>query len=615
MHGTSNSITMSELSKLNLVACVTAEIAMVLAVLAATILLFVTEWLRVDVIALLIMLVLGWAGLVGPAEVFAGLSSNAVISVIGVMILGYGVDRSGVMGRLVKPLIKAAGSSESRIIAMIAAVVGGISAFMQNVGAAALFLPAVMRLSKTLQKPASRLLMPMGFAAILGGTLSMVGSSPLIILNDLMAAAGEEKFELFSVTPLGLLLLLGGIVYFLLLGRWVLPSRSGIDASNDQTTLVAQWNLPKSFKPARVGKQSPLIGRTLTALQVPDGMTLVALCDEQEALYSPWTHAHFAEGQILIFLTEEGAAFAQFCSDNLLQATDKPACMEQLLDPHQFGFAELVVASRSNDIGKNLGQVLAAQGLHVSPVAVMSEGAVYRRDLHERVLQAGDAVIVHGQMEDLHGLGTGKAFLPATPIEIEKVDPSQSWKAIGCFIGAIAMALGGASLSLSLMSGALAMVLLRVVTIDEAYRAVDWRTVFLLAGLIPLGVAMDKTGAAAYVAQVMMGALDGQGVLVILLAVAGLTTLFSLFMSNVAATVLLVPLVTHIGMDSGIDPRALALLVGVAASNSFILPTHQVNALLMGPGGYRNADYLKAGGGMTLLFIAIAVTYIYFVHV
>lgn len=203
----------------------------------------------------------------------------------------------------------------------------------------------------------------------------------------------------------------------------------------------------------------------------------------------------------------------------------------------------------------------------------------------------------------------------ATPVEAEDIDESKAWVAGLCFAGSIGLALSGVTLSIALMSGALAMILLRVVSIDDAYRSVDWCTVFLLAGLIPLGVAMESTGAASYVAHQMMLVLTGGHTLLILLAIATLTTLFSLFMSNVAATVLLVPLVIELSELAGIDPRGAALLVGVSASNSFILPTHQVNALLMGPGGYRNADYMRAGGGMTLLFLGIAVGYIYLFHV
>lgn len=174
----------------------TPEIALVLSVLGFTIFLFVTEALRVDVIAIFIMLALGWLGLVTPQQVFSGLSGNAVVSIIAVMILGYGVDRSGLMNRATKPIMRFAGKSERRLVGTVSGVVGLISAFMQNVGATALFLPAMLRLANRTHLPASRLLMPMGFAAILGGTISMVGSSPLIILNDLMKASGQEKFGL-----------------------------------------------------------------------------------------------------------------------------------------------------------------------------------------------------------------------------------------------------------------------------------------------------------------------------------------------------------------------------------------------------------------------------------
>lgn len=211
-------------------------------------------------------------------------------------------------------------------------------------------------------------------------------------------------------------------------------------------------------------------------------------------------------------------------------------------------------------------------------------------------------------------LAHDRDFVVATPVETEDIDESKAWFAGLCFAGVIGLALSGATLSIALMSGALAMALLRVISIDDAYRSIDWRTVFLLAGLIPMGIAMEKNGTASYIAHQMMLMLNGHTLLV-LLAIVTLTTLFSLFMSNVAATVLLVPLVIELAELAGIDPRGAVLLIGVSASNSFILPTHQVNALLAGPDGYHNADYMRAGDGMTLLFLGIAVGYIYLFHV
>jgi di/tricarboxylate transporter len=238
-----------------------------------------------------------------------------------------------------------------------------------------------------------------------------------------------------------------------------------------------------------------------------------------------------------------------------------------------------------------------------------------RGDFSDQALQPGDALILHGRWEDIKVMGDNRNFVLVTPIETEAAGKTKPATATLCFLGAIVLILSGVPLSLGLLSGALAMIILNIVPIDEAYKAVDWRTVFLLAGLIPLGIAMEKTGAASYVANRMILPLQGSHPLLILIAIAALATLFTLFMSNVAATVVLVPLVMIIGGMTGISPRALALLVAVCASNSFILPTHQVNALLMAPGGYHNADYFKAGGILTIFFIVIAVGLIYLLYV
>lgn len=595
----------------------TPEIALVLAVLAVTVFLFVTEVLRVDVVAILVMLALGWLQLVTPQQAFSGLASNAVVSIIAVMILGYGVDHSGLMNRVIKPIMRFAGKSEPRLIGAVSGVVGGMSAFMQNVGAAALFLPAMLRIAKRTHIPASRLLMPMGFAAILGGTLSMVGSSPLIILNDLMQAGGQEKFGLFSVTPLGLILLGAGIAYFMIAGKFVLPAKTGVDSGEtQQRELIDSWQLPTLIHELRVPPASALIGKTREEAGMETGyqLHLIALADEDEILYAPWRHAHFAAGQVLAVIGEQDDV-ERFSTGWGLDLHETVERFEALQNPTAAGYAELFVAPRSSLAGKSIRDIGFRRLYKVEPLLLLSGDDAVRGDFSDRPLHSGDTIVVHGRWTELKVLARDRDFVVATPVEAEDIDESKAWFAGLCFVGAIGLALSGATLSMALMSGALAMILLRVISIDDAYRSVDWRTVFLLAGLIPLGVAMEKTGAASYVAHQMMLVLSGGHTFLILLAIATLTTLFSLFMSNVAATVLLVPLVIELSALAGIDPRGAVLLVGVSASNSFILPTHQVNALLMGPGGYRNADYMRAGGGMTLLFLGIAVSYIYLFHV
>ncbi len=594
----------------------TPEIELVLLVLAATVFLFITELLRADIIAILIMLTLSWAGLVKPAQAFSGLASNAVVSIIGVMILGYGVDRSGIMNRMTRPILSVAGTSEKRLVGLVSAVIGIISAFMQNIGGVALFLPAVLRISRNMRIPASRLLMPMGFAAILGGNLSMVGSSPLIILNDLLRQNGNEPFGLFSVTPVGLPLLLTGILYFLIFGKFVLKKGTKQKMTvTPQQELVETWHLPSKVYPCFISKESPLIGITLEQARLwPDyNLHIIAIKEGHEIVEAPGYHTRFALGQKLVMLGESDDVerfvknYNLYFKKGALQAKD-------LQSMEGTGFAEIIIPPRSPIAGKTLREIKMRKKHNVIPLVLLSGDREEHSDFFDQPLQVGDAVIVHGRWEKIKALGVNHNFALVTPIEAEATGKARPVTAAACFLGAIALALSGTQLSLSFMSGALAMILLRVISIDNAYKAVDWRTVFLLAGLIPLGLAMDQTGAAAYIASHLMQVLRGSHILVILLSVAVLSTLFSLFMSNVAATVLLTPLVMIMGKESGTDPRTLALLVAICASNSFLLPTHQVNALLMAPGGYRNADYLKAGGIMTILFTGIAVGLIYLLY-
>ncbi|MBN1479765.1 SLC13 family permease [candidate division KSB1 bacterium] len=594
----------------------TTEIILVLSVLAITVLLFVFEIFRVDIIAILILLGLAWLGLVPAKEAFSGFASNAVISMIAVMILGYGIDRSGAMNYATRYIMRIAGSSEKRLIAVIATTVGFLSAFMQNIGAAVLFLPALLKISRTNQISPSRLMMPLGFSAILGGTMSMVGSGPLIILNDLLLQGDQAKYGLFSVTPLGVLLLASGVFYFLVFGRFVLPAKSVADTSKGvQQELIDTWRLPSSIFYCRIPKDSAIINKTREDVQFRSlyNLHILSLIEGEDILYAPWRYSRFVEGQILVLLGDRLDVEKLVADYHLLFPIES-----KKLAKFQFnqtcGFAEIIIPPLSPFAGKSIRDIAVRKTFGVEPILLMRGTEEYREDFSDQVLQPGDAIILFGPWDNLKTLGDNRTCVLVTPIEADRTRQNKPVTALLCFLGAIALAISGFHLAVALMTGALAMILLKVLSIDEAYRAIEWQTVFLLAGLIPLGIAMERTGTAAFIAQQLMSWLHGSHTILLLLAVAILATLFSLFMSNVAATVLLVPLVMMMGTMSGVNPRALALLVAVCASNSFLLPTHQVNALLMSPGGYRNIDYLKAGGLMTIIFIVIVTSGIYLIY-
>jgi di/tricarboxylate transporter len=259
-------------------------------------------------------------------------------------------------------------------------------------------------------------------------------------------------------------------------------------------------------------------------------------------------------------------------------------------------------------IGKTLRDLEFRITYGAEVLVILSGEDEWREGLPDLPLRAGDAMVVLGRWERLRAFGTSRNFVLVTPVEGRTgVRRRGATAAVLCFTAAVGLTFTGLSIPISLLSGVVAMVLLRVIPVSEAYRAIDWRTLVLIAGLLPLGIALDTTGTARFIADRVVGLVAGYPTLLILVAVAVLATGFSLVMSNIAATVLLVPLVLVMAGSLGLDPRGLALLAGICTSNSFLLPTHPVNALLMGPGGYRNRDYLVAGGALTVIFIIVAV--------
>ncbi len=592
----------------------TYQIALTLFILATTIVLFVSEKLRVDVVAIVVMIALPWFGLITPAETFSGLSSNAVISVMAVMILGYGVDKSGIMNHLTKPILLVAGKSRKRLTAVISGAVGILSAFIQNIGATALFLPAVLRISNQAGISPSKLLMPIGFSAILGGTLTLFGSSPLIILNDLLAKSGAQPFGIFDVTPIGFALLGAGILYFLFLGKFVLPQSESLQTVDDQATLIDYYSISNEHHIGKVLKHSGIIGKKLDSIQLWDiyKLHLLILKESDDILYVPWRHTAFSEGQILV-LCGPTEGFLRFTEDYQILKLDPEK--EQLTEElKRFGYAEVIIPPYSSLKGHSLKEISFRKKFGVEPVQLHNDqGAIYS-DFSDEKFGAGDILIIHGLWEKIWEIKNSKALIPISRLQDTIRHKKKPLLALICFLGSIMLALSGFQLSHCLFTGAAAMILLGVLNIEEAYKAIDWRTVFLLGGLIPMGIAMNKSGAAQYSAELIFSLISEAHPIFILLSISILTTVFTLFMSNVAATVLLVPLAAFMGKMANISPEALGLLVAVTASNSFLLPTHQVNAFLMGPGGYKNRDYLKGGGIMSFLFILITVLLIFFFY-
>ncbi|MCB2190585.1 MAG: SLC13 family permease [Deltaproteobacteria bacterium] len=610
---------------------------LMLAVVAAAVFLFIVEWVRVDVVAIVMMVLLPELGLLNSADTFRGLSSNAVVAIIGVMIISYGLNRAGLVHRIIQPILGFVSKSPSRLVVTFSSLIAAISGVMQNTGAAVLFLPAIRSVTfQKLKVPISRVLMPIGMAAILGGTLTMIGTSPLILLNDILPP-GMAKFGFLELTPIGLAIAIGGIAYLSTGGMKMLAKISGgqSDFQADKTGSGEDGFLnsyplikgpfeivvPEGYRPEQDTQEVVQIRRrylvNIVAVAKSDGS-----CN-----YSPLPSTTIQPGLALCAYGPEDKV-RSFVEQYGLVLKDNPQVFKDtMFNPSLAGIVEGVVSPRSSLIGQTIKEIRFRETFGVNPLAVHQSGHTYYQELADLPLQAGDTLLLHGTWEKFQALQEfHHNFIIITPFEKEFHKPEKAKWALVSFLVALVMMLISSfyfqslpynpiPLSVCLMVGAVGMVLTKVITISEAYHAVDWRTVFLLGGLIPLGMAVDQTGTANWIARGLVAGLGSlMSPLLLLVVLAVLSCAFTLVISNVGAATLLVPLGISIAHHIGIDPRVAAIVVGLGVSNSFLLPTHQVNALYMGPGEYKTRDYIRIGGILSFIYMValVAMTYVFY---
>src|SRR6056297_178984 len=595
----------------------TSDMVLVLALLGLTIFAFATEIVRIDIAAVSIMVLIGLFGLVPGDQLFDGFASNAVMSVIAVMVLGAGLDRTGVMNTVAASIVRYGGRSESRVVAMLCGTVGVISGFMQNTGATALFLPVTSRISSRLDLPLSGMLIPIGFCAIVGGTLTMIGSSPLILLNDLIQTSNRslppgaealQPFEMFSVTPVGIALLFAALVYSLLVGRRLLPKTGGKKPASPGRTknyFADVYGITGDVHELLVTVDSPLVGmRVSEAEQIDGAPLLLAIQSTDEPRLAPPADEMIWVGTVLgVMGTREQVG--RFAVDNKLRLQPRLRSFGTLFDPGRAGISEVVIPPGSNLIGKTIGDARLRSRFGISVLAINRGEEIVREGLRGEALRVGDCLVSHSSWRDLSAVARDKDFIVATDVPKEEARPQKVAHALVFFLLAMGLILFTEfNLSVALLTGAIGMVLTGVLSMDEAYQAVSWKTVFLMASLIPLGFAMEVTGTAAWLVQEMLALVGNIGEIWMQLALAVLATVFTLVMSNVGATVLLVPIAINIALATDANPAIYALIIALGTSNAFILPTHPVNALIIGPGGYKVKDFIRVGLPMSVLFLA-----------
>ncbi len=768
------------------------NIAIVFIILFVAILLFVTEKLRVDVTALLVLGSLVVAGLVTPEAAVSGFSNAAVITVWAVFILSGGLWQSGVANLIGKQVLRVAGDGEVRLLIVIMLTAGVMSAFMNNIGVAALLLPVILDIARQTGRPPSKLLLPLVFGALLGGMMTLIGTPPNILISDALRDANLEPFAFFDFAPAGIMLLLAGTVFMVLLGRHLLPLRDPIQAIPDQDedadevyalrevlaeiiipvdsgltgktlaesrigralglnilavvrngrsqlapvpeTLLREgdsllalgrldrlqllseqpafnvsdapvdlWHLlpgPVGMAEFEIGADSPFVGKTLLQLEIRhlwnvnvlairrDGKIRRELLQDVPLVARDWLLIQGEDDnletlrQLLDFrVLDEADAAAYRIEESLLTITipeNSPLVGKSLTESRlgrTYGLTALSVTRSGQpefvpgpDTELLAGDTLVVEGqprdlailrdlqeLIINPnpdikfeqltsgsmrlvqamlspfttlsnktlqnlnfrerfglnvLAIWRGGRAYRSNLAEFPLRLGDALLLYGPHQKIKLLGQEPDFLVLNQEAQADFRLEKAPVAGGIMLGVIGVVLLGLlPISIAAIIGAVLMVITRCLDMEEAYRFIEWKAVFLIAGMLPLGIAMESTGAAALLANGMLQVVGGFGPRAVLAGLFVLAMVATLFMPNPVVAVLLSPIALTSAADLGVSPYPLMMAIAVGASSSFLSPVgHPANVLVMGPGGYRFSDYIKVGLPLVVVLLGVVVT-------
>jgi len=781
----------------------TFEIALVLAILATALVLFIGEWIRMDVVALLVLGTLAITGLVSPDEAFSGFSNTAVITVWAMFILSDGLTRTGIANVIGAQVMRLAGRREVAMIVVIMLTAGFLSAFMNNIGVAALMLPVVIDIARRTRVPASRLLMPLAYATLLGGLMTMIGTPPNLLVSNAMIEGGHEAFGLFDFTPVGVAVMVAGTLFVALIGRLFLPKRKAEsrDRGRSQRALRSQYRLAERTFTLRIPQDSMLVGKTLGESRITSAADLVVLAlqrfgrsetlpnrqttlragdellvqgqldrfsalrrlsdlviereapvlqsmvaerlanaevvladssplvgelvthvgfrqrfgadllaiqrrdqpprrthlayvplragdrlllqgrkDTMEALHEIGDFsevalldaeevtgrygaddrlfvvrvpreselagralgrtrltevfdfkvlATFRDGQLellpgadtelaggdLLLIQGEAEDLDALRALQRLDLDSKPSMKLSSLESRRLVMQDATLDPRSALVGKSLAELNFRERYGLELVGVWRNGAPIEEDLRDVRLALGDALLLVGPREKLELLERDPDFLVLSPLGKAPPDTRRAPVAAGIMLGVVTSVLvGWLPIQVAAVFGATLMVLTGCLRMEQAYRAIEWRAIFLIAGMLPLGTAMQETGAAAWIAAQVLSVTGDAGPWPVIFSLYAMTAISTVVIPPAVLVVIMAPIVLSAMADMGLAPETAMMAMAVAAAASFMSPiSHPANILVMGPGGYRFADYLRVGVPLTLVVFAVVMLVLPFI--
>lgn len=589
------------------------DLIITLVILTVAIILFLSERLSIDLVALLVLVALGLSRVLTSQEVFSGLSDTAVITILAIFVLAHGLEVTGVAEKMGDMVVRLSGKNEVRLITVLMVTSAFLSLFMNNIAVASILLPSTATVARRSGIKISRLLIPLAFGTLLGGSATLFTTTNIVV-SGILKDQGYRGFGVLDFAPVGIPIVITGITFMVLLGRHLLPKdkvgeRDEILRQAEED-ILATYHLSDRLFRVRVPGGSRLIDHNLIDSQLREiyGLNVIAIERNGGNILAPVPDFVIQQGDILLV---EGRLneFRDKDVEPYLEIQSIPEYHKQDLESQDIQIVEVVLAPRSRLIGSTLKESHFREKYGMTVLAVWNGERVIRTNVSDLKLSFGDALLLQGPRDRL---GTLRLSSDLIVLTIEKNTTRKLTKkaplAIGIFILTVVIAATGIfSVGEVMLAGALLLVILNVITMEQVYRVVDWRIVFLVAGMLPLGMAMTKTGATAIFANALTILLDPFGPHALLLGLLTLTVLLSQVIKGAAVSAVIAPIAIQAAVQIGVDPRALAMGVALATSMAFVTPLgHPVNILMLGPGGYRFRDFFKVGLPLTiLLFIVI----------